>query len=79
MGHSKMGGDLWSPSGVRSTPLQDAGQFRGRKGDLWSPACVRSTPQQDAGQFRGDVGATCGRPRACAARPYRTQGSSGET
>ena len=52
------GGDLWSPAGVRSTPLQHkargsgvgrpVGKFRpGCRGDLRSPAGVRSTPLQD--------------------------------
>ena len=76
-------GDVGQPVVARGR-AQHAPTRRGavqgrRRGDLWWPTGVQSTPLQDAGQFRGDVGATCGRPRACAARPYKTRGSSGET
>ena len=48
-------GDLWSPIGVQSTPSGE----NGGRAQLAPTGSVRF----------GDVGATCGRPRACKARP----------
>ena len=58
-----------------------SGPVRECRGDLWSPAGEQCPPSGENGgraqlaptgavRF-GDVGATCGRPRACKARPDR--------
>ena len=75
-------------AGERSSPRQVRAKSMGCRGGLWPPAGVRSTPlqrDQRTSTARPDrcgpnpwaVGATCGRPQACEARPYK--GASGRS